>query len=127
MRSLAPVLAQLLICDARGVHTPIDAIQPRTRPTRVIAIASVRREGALLGWIARVPAGTGIHRRHEREARGIRGRRARARDRDRPFLERFAQRLEDRGRELRELVEEQRASVREAHLSGPRWRATTDE
>ena len=43
-----------------------------------------------------------------------------ARDRDRAVLERLAQRLERRPRELRQLVEEQHAAVREGRLAGPR-------
>ena len=109
------------------MNAQVDAIQQRPGEARVIAVDGIRQTRALFGGIAGVPARTRIHRRDEREARGIGRGRSRARDRDRPFLEWFAERLENGGREFRKLVEEERATVREADLARTRRRAPADE
>ena len=76
--------------------------------------------------IAPSAAGTEVHRRDESEPRGEEPAAADASDRDDAVLERLAQRLEHRARELRQLVEEKHASMGEADLSGPRHRPAAD-
>ena len=57
---------------------------------------------------------------HEHEARGEGHRPRRPRDRDAAFLERLAHRVQHTPLELRHLVQEENAVVREADLSGAR-------
>ena len=77
--------------------------------------------------VAAESARTRIHRRDEHEASGKhRGARC-AGDRDATFLERLPQHLEDPAIELRHLVEEQHAVVRERDLAGPRNRTAADK
>jgi hypothetical protein len=85
----------------------------------VVAVDGRLQASALLGGIACMSAGARIRRRDEREARGIRGRGTRPRDRDRAFLERLAQCVEDDRGELPELVEEQRTAVRRPDSGTP--------
>ena len=66
-------------------------------------------------------AAAGIHRGDELEARGIAHMRVGAGDRDASGLDRLAQRLQGRALELRQLVEEEHALMREAR-SRPAWR-----
>src|SRR5207249_8259033 len=51
----------------------------------------------------------------------------RAGDGDRPLFERLAQRVQDRWRKLRDLVQKEHSEMREADLSGTRRRPTTNE
>ena len=85
------------------------------------------RARALRGRIATRAARAEVHRRDElkagREDRAAGG----ARDRDDAVLERLAQRLERRPRELRQLVEQQDAAMREARLAGTDARAAADD
>src|SRR2546422_4549569 len=66
--------------------------------------------------VPEIPAGTRIHRRGEHEAGGIAEAHRRTRDRDHPVFHRLAQHLEHVLTELGELVQEQHAAVRQAHL-----------
>ena len=75
------------------------------------------------------PAGTRteVHRRDELEPGREERLALRARDRDDAVLERLPQRLERRPLELRQLVEQQDAVVREARLARPRAGAAADD
>ncbi len=67
-----------------------------------------------------VSARTRVHRGHQHHARGIRNGDACAHEVNAVVLERLAERLECRPPELRQLVEEQHAVVRERHLTRAR-------
>jgi len=110
-------VAQLLVRDPRHVDTQVDAVQERSGDARVVAVDRVRQAGARSRRITELAARARVHRPDQREPGGIRRGRATARDRDAAFLHRLAQRVEDLRRELRQLVEEQRAGVRESILS----------
>ena len=86
-----------------------------------------RRAAAGLEGVARVAARARVHRGDQHEARGEDRGPGGAGDRHRAVFERLAQRLERPTVELRHLVEEQHAVVREADLAGPRERAAADE
>ena len=73
------------------------------------------------------PARARVGRGDEHEARRESAERWPAHDRHLPVLQRLAQRLERRPRELRQLVEEQHAVVGEARLAGTGMRAAADE
>ena len=73
------------------------------------------------------PHGHGFEAAISRNRLGRLHRMADARDRDRAVLERLAQRLERRARELAELVEEEDAPVRQRHLAGAGRVAAADE
>ena len=66
-----------------------------------------------------VAARARVGRQDDQRAGGVGGRLLAAGDRHLPRLERLAHRLDDVGAEVRELVEEQHAVVREADLSRP--------
>ena len=67
--------------------------------------------------IAAAAAGAEVHRRDELEASREERHALRARDADDAVLERLAERLERGPQELRQLVEQQHAAVREARLA----------
>ena len=88
-----------------------------TTPGRAAA-AAVERPGE--------PARTRVHRGDELEPCRERRRPAGPSDRDPTLLERLAQRLEHVPVELRQLVEEQHAVIREGHLAGRQSRTAAD-
>ena len=80
---------------------------------RSAAASSVHSDGRIAAGAARAQ----VHRPDELESRGEDRAAADSRDGDRPVLERLAQGLEHRSRELRQLVEQEHAVVREGRLS----------
>ena len=92
-----------------------------------IARDLVGRAAALARVMAEVAAGARVHRGDELEARGKVGLARRARDGDAARLERLAQHFEHVAAELRQLVEEEHAVVRERDLAGTRRRAAAHE
>jgi hypothetical protein len=94
--------------------------QPARVPREVgVGAAAPRRR--------RVPARARVGRGHEHEARREDRRPLAAHHRHAPVLERLAQRLERRARELRQLVEEQDPVVGEARLPRRGHRPAADE
>src|SRR6185436_5471902 len=117
-----------LIARYRSDFDPkVDAIEERPGNARPVARDLGRRAAALARGIAEVSARAGIHGRGELEARRVLDLQRGARDRDHAALERLAQRLQHRAVELRQLVEEQHAEMRQADLAGPRARSTSDD
>src|SRR5690606_22363908 len=82
-----------------------------------------------LAGLARTSAAAAarVHGSHELDARGISDPVIGARDHRLSGLERLAQRVEHLRRELRQLVEEQHAEMRQRDLTGLRPRAAADE
>ena len=105
------------------------SMRSRSGPGQPAAILRNLRRRAAAGamLVAEEPARTRVHRRDQHEPRGEDGGPRRAGDRDAPFLERLTQHLEHAAIELRHLVEEEHAVVRERDLAGPRDRAAADE
>ena len=89
----------------------------RATACRGSAATPLGRAGALHRTVAARAARAEVHRRDELEPRREDDASGDADDRDVPVLERLAQRLERRPRELRELVEEEDAVVREGRLA----------
>ena len=87
---------------------------------RAVALDLTGGAAARPDGVALVAARAGVHRRHQHEAGGENSRARRAGDRDPAVLQRLAQDLEDPAIELRHLVEEQHAVVREANFAGAR-------
>lgn len=114
---------ELGAADPRDLNVQIHPIDERTGQTPRVTVLLGR--GAVAGAppIAAVTARAGIHRGDHHAAGGKRDRSVDARDRDLAFLDRLPQRLEHVASELGQLVEEEHAQVREAHLSSPRDRA----
>src|SRR5258706_8292223 len=77
--------------------------------------------------MSEVPAGTGVHRTDQLEARRILGLARGARNGDAAGLERFAQGFEYLAVEFGQLVQEQHAVVRERYLAGARVAAPADQ
>ena len=77
--------------------------------------------------VAAIAARARVHRGDEDEPRGEGDRPRRARDGDVTLFERLPQHVEHVPAELRHLVEEQHAVMREADLAGPRDRSAADE
>ena len=74
-----------------------------------------------------IAARTGIHRRDQAERRGEGHAAGRARDPNAPLFERLPEHLDRAARELRQLVEEEHAVVRQRDLAGPRHAAAADQ
>ena len=92
-----------------------------------VARDALGRAAAAAAAVAAMPAGTGVHRRDQLEARRELRLARGARDRHAPGFERLAQHLEHVAVELRQLVEEQHAVVRERDLARARQRAAADQ
>jgi len=73
------------------------------------------------------PCWTQVHRRDQLEAGRVHGPALGTRNADDAVLERLAQGFERRADELRQLVQEQDAPVRQAHLARPRVATTPDD
>ena len=80
-----------------------------------------------LQGIAAEPARAGVHGGHQHEASRIGERREGAGDRDVAVLQRLPQHLEHVALELRQLIEEEHAVVRQAHLARPGDLAAADQ
>ena len=95
----------------------IEAVQQRRRDTSPVAGPGDGRAAAG-AFVDPLPARARVHRSDEEERRRERDRPAGPAHPDHPFLERLAQRLEGRHGELAQLVEEEHAVGRQAHLTG---------
>jgi hypothetical protein len=102
-----------------GRGPQVDAVEQRTGKPPAVALDLVRQASAVAFRVAPEAAGARVHRGDENEPRGIRRGAPGARNRDRAFLERLAERIENVARELSDLIEEQGPAVREADLAGP--------
>src|SRR5206468_4643082 len=125
--AFASVLAQMLERDARNVHAQVDPVEERARESPSVALNLLGKARAVPLGITPEPTGTWVHRGDEDKPRGVCRRAARARDRDRAFLERLAEGVENIGRELRDLVQKKSAAVSQANFAGPRRRSAADE
>ena len=105
----------------------VDAVEQRPAHLGAVGAHALRRAGAAVPRAAEVTARARIHRAHEQRARRERGLGAGAGDGDHAVLQRLAQGLQRGPPELRKLVEEEYAMVREAHLARPRPVASTHE
>jgi hypothetical protein len=104
--------------QGRHLDLQVEAVEQRPGEAALVARDRGRRAQARPLAVAAVAAGAGVHRRDEQELGRHRHRLARASDRDDAVLERLAQRFEHVATELRQLVEEQHAVVRQRHLAG---------
>ena len=102
--------AQAVARSRARLHEQVDAVEQRTAQAAAVA-RQLRFAAAAALPVARVAAGTRVGRREQHEAGGVDRRVARPHDRHASLLQRLAQRLQRRARELRELVEEQHAVV----------------
>jgi hypothetical protein len=82
---------------------------------------------ALAHGIARVPAGTRIHRSDKYESRGERDASGRAGHDDHALLEGLTEEIEHVPLELKDLIEKEDAVMGERDLAWPRLRPATDE
>ena len=105
----------------------VDPVQQRPAEPRAVTGRDRRVAAALTPRVALVSARTRIRRGGEQEPSRKADRALRPRDPHAALLERLAQRLERGPRELRQLVEEQHAVLREAGLPRRRRPATADE
>src|SRR5205807_9125933 len=99
----------------------VDTIEQRSGQPAAVSLDLVGEAGAFALSVPPETALARIHRSDEYESRRIRRGTAGARDRDRVLLEWLAKRIEDASRELGDLVQGERAAVREAHLAWS-WR-----
>ena len=113
---------------ARGtVDDEIEAVEQRTRELVAIASQPLCGARALCAGIAARTARAEIHRPDQLEPRRKAHAARRARDDELAVLERLAQRLECGTLELRELVEQQHAAMREARLTRAQPRSAADD
>src|SRR5205823_8490331 len=124
---LAGACLQLDRARPRHRHDDVEAIEQRAREAIAIARNALGRARALCAGIAARATGAEIHRPDELKARWKAHAPGRTRNEDLSVFERLPQRLERRALELRQLVEEQHALVREARLAGTKLRAAADD
>src|SRR3712207_3645476 len=101
----------------RSCENEVEAVEERARDLLPVRRKALRRARALERGIPARSAGAQVHRADQQEASREHNPAGNASDRDRPVLERLAKRLERRARELPELVKQENAVVRKAHLS----------
>src|ERR1700730_850929 len=109
------------------MNAEVDPIEHRSRELAAIALDLVGKAGAFALGVAPEAARAWVHRSNEHESRGIRRGAAGAGDRHGVFLERLAKCVEDASQELGDLVQEQRAAMRQAHFAWTRRRSAADE
>src|SRR5438477_9938878 len=96
----------------------VDSIEQRPRHPGLIIGGTARRAAAGQSCVAEMAAAARVHRRHQLDPRREGDVAIGPRDADATGLERLAERVEYRALELRQLVQEQHAKVREANLAG---------
>src|SRR4029079_17937766 len=101
--------------------------QERARQLLPVGSKALRGTAALDRRITTRAAWAHVHRADELEASWEERVPSDARYRDHPILEWLPQRLEDRARELRQLVEKEHAMMREGDLARTGGRPTTDD
>ena len=126
-RRLARRASELPRTGAGHGDDEVEAVEQSTRELVAEAREPLRRAGALCGRVASRTARAQVHRPDQLEARRKLCLAARAGDADHAVLERLAERLQRRPRELGELVEQQHAVVGEARLARPRAGAASDD
>src|SRR5262249_44242243 len=105
----------------------VEPIEQRPGEPPEVGAARLRRAPARARGVPEVPAGTAVRRADDEGARRKPRPRLHPRDADPAVFERLAKRLGGVAPELRKLVEEEHAVVREAHLAGARRFAAADE
>src|SRR3990172_10018759 len=106
----------LLGAESPHGNFEIDPIQERSRKPSLIALDRARGAGAGTSRSPSKPAGTGVHRRDQRETRGERSDAADPPHPHPAVLHGLPERFERWSGKLRKLVEEQDSVMREAHL-----------
>ena len=117
------------LCRARSRHRDgeVKPIEQGARELLAVRGEPLRRARALDSRIPATAARAHVHGAYELKPRREDRVPADARDRDEPVFERLPKRLENGARELRELVHEQHASMREGDLAGARARPTSHD
>ena len=127
-RSLAARISVQVARRNRGDrHRQVDAIAQWSGQPGGVALDLLRRAAARAQVAAGIPARARIHRAHQHEGGGEGRGAGGARDPHRPFFEWLPQHFQDVAAELRHLVEEQHAVMRQADLARPRDRPATDQ
>ncbi len=127
VRALAAGGLQFARTRARDRHDDVEAVEERPREAVAVARDPLRRARALRTGIAARTARAQVHRSDELEARGEADAARRPSDEDLAVFERLPQRFEGRALELRQLVEQQDAVMREARLTRPQLRSAADD
>ena len=104
----------------RHLHVHVDAVQQRTRDAPAIARNLVRRAMAATATVTQITAGTGIHGRHQLEARGKLRTVGRPGDQDASGLQRLPEHLQHPSVELRQFVQKQHPQMGQRDLPRPR-------
>ena len=105
----------------------IESVEQRPRQLLPVRGKTLRRAPALQGSVPASSAGAHVHGSDELKTSREQGVPTDARDRDDAVLQRLAEGLEHRTRELRELVEQKHAAVGERDLTGSRAGAASDD
>ena len=112
------LLRQFTVLNPWYRDLDVDAVQQRTGDPGQVPLNLGRRAQTSPLRIARIPARTGVHRRHEDKRRGKRQRHLGSGDRHALIFERLAQHFEDMAGKFRQLIQKQDAVVRQADLAG---------
>ena len=109
------------------VNDHVDAVHERTTNPTLVSRHASRCARAFLGVVAKVPAGTGVSRRHKLEVAREDVHTIDPHDSDLAVLKRLAQGLQRVCRKLRQLVQEEHSSVSQRDLSGHDRPAASNE
>ena len=123
----AAFVAELLERDAGHFDVDVNTIQQRAGQALLVAADHHRAARAGVFGVAPVTARTRILRADQHEIRREGQAALRAADGDDPVLQRLAQHLQAMLPELRHLVQEEHAAVRQADLAGPRPLPAADQ
>src|SRR5690554_6335729 len=104
------------IVHGRDLYVQIDPIQQRATDPASIALDLLRVTATGMTSVAKVAAGTRVHRCHQHQTCGIGDSDKRARDRDEAVLQRLTKHLQHRTAELGQLIEKEYTVVRQRHL-----------
>ena len=118
---------QLLLGETWHPQTEVDAVEQWSGQLVLVELHAICATTTMSPLIAVEPARTGVGRRDQREPCGELDGAGRPRHDHTAVLQRLAQTLERVPAELRELVEEQHAVVRERDLSGTQERGAAAE
>ena len=118
---------QIFVVDALDGEAEVDAVEEGTGELLLVVLDLGGSAGALVGGVAEVATGAGVHGGDQHEVGGVVGLEVGARDSDLAIFERLAEGLEDGARVFGELVEEEDAVVGEGDFARGGFGAAADD
>ncbi len=119
-RTPGQAAAQVLVGHGGHLHVQVDAVQQRAGKPRPIALHRRAKAGAGVPVVGAIPAGAGVHGRHQHAVRRIGQRDGGAGDGHHAVFQRLAHHLQRGLAEFRQLVQKQHPAMGQGNLSGAR-------